>query len=80
MTFELELERVFFLNDRAGLEEEVRAEAQAQGSGAGCGGGGLLPRLDGLLPRQMSQVIEEGQGHLSFLKALADKLRVLIFA
>lgn len=73
MTFELELERVFFLNDRAGLEEEVRKEEQSQVTGSGSSSGGLPPW-------QKIKVIEEGQGHFSFLKALADKLRVLIFA
>lgn len=65
MTFELELERIFFLNDKAALEEEVEA-ARAENSSK-------------LLLKEKELVLQEGQSHLDFLRAFAEKIRNLVF-
>ena len=78
MTFELELERVFFLNDKDGLEKEITlaaGEVHAQGHG-----GHIEKEHVAMLQKKKRAIIDDGEGHFTFLRALAEKVRELMFS
>ena len=78
MTFELELERVFFLNDKDGLEKEITlaaGEVHAQGHG-----GPIEKEHVAMLQKKKRAIIDDGEGHFTFLRALAEKVRELMFS